>query len=380
MVTIRLAFAASLAALALAAAPAAANDYASAKNGRIAFSTEAAAIYTIGAKGGTPALVGGGYSPVFDPTGRRLAFSKVTGTQCVDLPHSCFPTLDLALRSVRRGGKPRTLLRGGFPRPSGFSPDGSILRYNFSVPPNGASGMAEMALASGLQRRSTTEGGDAVYSPDGNAIAFTKFIFDGEEFAASIFLMRPDGSGVVRLTNPPAGFHDSGPTFSPDGRRLAFMRLNHDTVRWDVLTIAVDGSDETNLTAALQAPGAMFPDYSPDGRSLVFEIGPDLATMRTDGTGIVNLTPGSGFDASEPNWGPVFRCAGQVATIVGDDGPDRITGTRKADVIVGNAGRDRIAGRGGRDRICGGDGPDTLLGGAGRDKLVGGPGRDGSTQ
>lgn len=65
-------------------------------------------------------------------------------------------------------------------------------------------------------------------------------------------------------------------------------------------------------------------------------------------------------------------CEGQVATIVGTSGDDRITGTRGRDVVVGLRGNDRIDGLGGRDVICGNGGADDLLGGRGSDQLHGG--------
>ena len=71
-----------------------------------------------------------------------------------------------------------------------------------------------------------------------------------------------------------------------------------------------------------------------------------------------------------------YRCAGQVATIVGTNRPDRIKGTRKRDVIVALGGNDRIDGLAGNDIVCAGDGNDTAKGGRGRDQVYGQNGRD----
>jgi len=69
-------------------------------------------------------------------------------------------------------------------------------------------------------------------------------------------------------------------------------------------------------------------------------------------------------------------CHGQVATIVGTAGDDRLVGTEGPDVIVGLGGADRIVGRGGDDVICGGAnrgaGAKQLYG----DDIDGGPGSD----
>jgi Ca2+-binding RTX toxin-like protein len=63
----------------------------------------------------------------------------------------------------------------------------------------------------------------------------------------------------------------------------------------------------------------------------------------------------------------VYRCDGQIATIVG---------TRAWEDIHGTAGPDVIVGLGGRDTIDGGAGNDLICGGAARDRIDGGPGND----
>ncbi len=71
-----------------------------------------------------------------------------------------------------------------------------------------------------------------------------------------------------------------------------------------------------------------------------------------------------------------FVCNGKLATIVGTQARDNLTGTTKADVIFADTGDDRVAARGGADTVCGGDGDDRLLGGAGTDFVSGGRGAD----
>lgn len=80
-----------------------------------------------------------------------------------------------------------------------------------------------------------------------------------------------------------------------------------------------------------------------------------------------------------------LRCQGELATIVGKPGPDKIVGTSRADVIVARGGADIIDSGGGNDLICAGAGNDTVdagsgadivLGEAGDDSLTGGPGLD----
>lgn len=69
-------------------------------------------------------------------------------------------------------------------------------------------------------------------------------------------------------------------------------------------------------------------------------------------------------------------CDGKPAGIVGDNFPNRLSGTSGDDVIVGLGGNDTIIGRGGNDAICGNVGRDFLRGGGSRDRLFGGVGPD----
>jgi Ca2+-binding RTX toxin-like protein len=67
----------------------------------------------------------------------------------------------------------------------------------------------------------------------------------------------------------------------------------------------------------------------------------------------------------------VQRCGKRRATIVGDDGPDKIKGTKKKDVIDGNGGKETIRGRGGNDILCGLGKKTRVICGGGNDKVIG---------
>ena len=75
-----------------------------------------------------------------------------------------------------------------------------------------------------------------------------------------IYLAQGDGTGVIRLTTDPA--QDMYPSWSPDGRSIAFLRDG------DVYVMAADGSGATPVTSTSEAEIA--PSFSPDGSTLVF--------------------------------------------------------------------------------------------------------------
>ena len=80
--------------------------------------------------------------------------------------------------------------------------------------------------------------GDPAYSPDGSLIAFDAN--RGSQWRSgmaaalpdlSIFVINADGTGMRRVTTPPAGTSDTEPRFSPDGTKLVFTRFRGGTLR-----------------------------------------------------------------------------------------------------------------------------------------------------
>ncbi len=72
-----------------------------------------------------------------------------------------------------------------------------------------------------------------------------------------------------------------------------------------------------------------------------------------------------------PAHAAVPTCAGEKATIVGNDKSNDVRGTPQRDVIWAGAGNDRISGLDGNDLICAGEGADRIAGGPGDDTIYG---------
>lgn len=132
---------------------------------------------------------------------------------------------------------------------------------------------------------------EPAYSPDGKKIAFVSKRDGNPE----IYVMNAETSGTpTRLTNNPAdagmatGFSDSQPTFSPDGKKIAYVS------GYDIWVMsATDGTGKTNLTPTAQGATNFQeadPAFSPDGKQIAYERQGDIYRMNADGTGQIDIT------------------------------------------------------------------------------------------
>lgn len=139
----------------------------------------------------------------------------------------------------------------------------------------------------------------------------TMLVVSGNGSASEIYAMRPDGSGRLQLTHN--AVLDGDPDWSPDGRQIVFVsgvdsEPGAPARRRDVYLMNADGSGAHRLFQSAAGAGAAHPRWSPDGTRISFDSfdatsGFQPYVMNSDGSNVkvVRAMPGENFGLE---WSP----------------------------------------------------------------------------
>lgn len=98
------------------------------------------------------------------------------------------------------------------------------------------------------------------FSPDGKKIVFVKYSSDAK--SCSIWMMDSDGSNPVQITDAKKGYAYN-PRFSPNGKKIVFESSKKDKKDADIYIIDVDGNNLTQVTINKSYDGQ--PYWTTDG-------------------------------------------------------------------------------------------------------------------
>lgn len=171
----------------------------------------------------------------------------------------------------------------------------------------------EAVLVAGARRVTGVD-----WSPIGNAIVYSAL---GAGDREDMFVMDPNGQNNDNLTNT-ANVDERRPRIDPTGTVAVYERIETGTkgrifIYLNAnaqLQVTSGGPGEGGLTGTPYVTGSdADPDYSPDGRTIVFRrlislgnggLGNwDIMTARGDGTTLTTVATGPGYRGA-PDWGP----------------------------------------------------------------------------
>ena len=292
---------------------------------------------------------------IWAPDGQTIAFGRF----------SKVPSQSSGIWLVRPDGTGLRQLTQGEDYGPVWSPDARTIAFNRLGPQRTETAIFTADVGSGSVRQITAFGHAEVnqWSTDG---ALLMYETPSAASASAIRTMRPDGSERRKLV---AG---SGGAWSPDGKRLLFVR-GRSTWREDLFVAEASGRNARVVIRRVVRSGI----WSRDGRRVA---APSYGGCNGTGVYVANLSKTGA------------RRLSNDCRVVGTPDADRLRGTRERDLISGLGGSDFIDaspgnpkslwtprldhnvvdGGAGNDRIVGGRGQDVLIGGRGRDEIRGG--------
>ena len=286
-------------------------------NGKIVFNVDNSAtgteqVYTVNPDGTDQQLLyDNSEVGQWSPDGRRVALALDSGqgllydvdtgaTTDLGLPFDLYPDLQLYCGV--------------------WSPDGSRLACEgFGATDGSLNGVYTVRSSDGgdLQRVTSDPNGDdcpSDYSPDGKRLVVTR----ANDTTYEIDTVKLDGGGLKQITPAGTNFDFCSGSWSPQGNQILFSAHIPAGTRSSIWVAHSDGSGLQTIPVAgcggLRSDptsiGCSDPTWSPDGRKIAFSrhtLLPterfDLYTVNVDGTGLFQVTNSPDLQVGGSDWG-----------------------------------------------------------------------------
>ena len=145
---------------------------------------------------------------VVSPDGKYVAYSDTTG---------------LYIRHINSGEvRPLQLPKRFNAIPTSWFPDGSNLLLTSWDSSPGNPSLWKVSILGGSPQKVMDDANDGAISPDGSKIAFLRATYP---YTQEIWVVESDGSNARRVVQASSGSGISSVAWSPNGRRLAYMRV-----------------------------------------------------------------------------------------------------------------------------------------------------------
>jgi TolB protein len=159
--------------------------------------------------------------------------------------------------------------------------------------------VSSTATGGGAKRLAPASSMDPSWSPNGRKIVYVK-LTEGVGGFGRVFTMNADGSGKKRLG---AESRYSNPQFSPDGKKIIVTEYDGNAMGTEhLLVMNADGSNRKVFAPKVKG-GMGYGAWSPDGSTVAYVSGSgDLYRIRADGAPSTVKKLANG--AADPDWSP----------------------------------------------------------------------------
>ena len=247
----------------------------------------------------------------WSPSGKQIAFEREVYT-------GNFVTRGAIYTMNADGSGMRALIRAGFNGEPSWSPNGKLIA--FGTLRFGKQAILSVMAADGSQIRKLLGTplpckkfcaiwlGSPTFSPNGKRIAF---IWHKKPFPLSaIFTINASGGALKQVTAWQKGGVTDKIDWSPDGSRIAYSSPgigDRPGVSSNVFTVRVDGSSRVKLTNSRGGKiNNGLDSWSPDGKKIAFASNRtgtyEIYVMNVNGSGVTQVTHGP--EAHRAAWAP----------------------------------------------------------------------------
>jgi TolB protein len=136
-------------------------------------------------------------------------------------------------------------------------------------------------------------------------------VSDDGTYYSSVWVIGVDGGGSL----VPVAEQAANPAWSPDGRKIAFVRVSGDDCCHSIWVMNADGSDARPLTAP-NGVSYWGIAWSPDGLSVAYTDNSRLRIVNVDGSGIREIASDQRMEGAD--WSPDGKW---LAVMVSPSGP-----------------------------------------------------------
>jgi len=251
-------------------------------------------------------------NPVWSPDGKIILYHHAGIIEIKDGGSYTVDSDSMGLWIINPDGtNPRLQIQGGYS--AAWSPDGTWIAFEkgthiYKAPFKNGRFDIEQTEQLTFEGRNYSPS----ISPDGEWIAYDSN-YKSPNGMNFIWKMKSNGNQKERIAYDISNGEIRAPSWSQMGNKIVHIRYLIEAPGAEIFTMNSNGLDPTRIT--YNDYYDRFPEFSYDGRKIVFESDGNVLTMNSDGTNLKQLTVNVGL---YPSWSPNGQKIAYVGSTTND--------------------------------------------------------------